>query len=376
MAGRDGHRGWGHVRRLPSGRYQASYIGPDGKRHRAPMTYSKRADADGWLVDERRHLERDSRGIEPWTAPGERHADRWAQGETLAVYGKRWITERAGLRPRTRALYESQFGQHIEPDLGGIAVRHMTPERVRAWYANLGTDYPTRNSQVYILLRAILGTAVKDGLLPANPCQIERTYAPRKREPVILEASEVGALADAMPAHYGALVLLSAWCGLRWGEVSELRRKDIGAGCETLTVARAISGKRIELPKSGKVRTVVVPPHVRAAVKHHVDAYVGAGDDALLFPNSRGNHTDAENFRRVFNAALKSIGRQGVRVHDLRHFAGTMTAQVGGTVAETMRRLGHSTVSASMTYQAALDARDVEIAEKLSKLANGEPSTC
>jgi integrase len=76
-----------------------------------------------------------------------------------------------------------------------------------------------------------------------------------------------------------------------------------------------------------------------------------------------------------FKPALGDIGRVGARVHDLRHFAGTMTAQVGGTVAETMRRLGHSTVKASMVYQAAVDERDVEIAEKLSKLANGEPST-
>src|SRR5690348_1939673 len=94
MAGTSGHRGWGHIRRLPSGRYQASYVGPDGQRHRAPMTYTKRADADGWLADERRHVERDSRGIAEWTPPREREAARWERGETLAVYGERWIKER------------------------------------------------------------------------------------------------------------------------------------------------------------------------------------------------------------------------------------------------------------------------------------------
>jgi integrase len=56
----------------------------------------------------------------------------------------------------------------------------------------------------------------------------------------------------------------------------------------------------------------------------------------------------------------------------LRHFAGTMTARVGGTVATTMRRLGHSTVSASMAYQAAVGQRDHDIAAALSKLANGD----
>ena len=48
--------------------------------------------------------------------------------------------------------------------------------------------------------------------------------------------------------------------------------------------------------------------------------------------------------------ALESIGREGVRVHDLRHFAGTQTARVGSLV-ETMERLGHSTASASLLYQ-------------------------
>ena len=56
----------------------------------------------------------------------------------------------------------------------------------------------------------------------------------------------------------------------------------------------------------------------------------------------------------------------------MRHFAGTMTARVGGTVGETVHRLGHSTVGASMAYQAAVDQRDVEIAERLSRLTEGE----
>jgi integrase len=56
---------------------------------------------------------------------------------------------------------------------------------------------------------------------------------PRKRAPVTLSASEVAALAEAIrPARLKALkalVLICAWCGLRWGEVSELRRHDVSA---------------------------------------------------------------------------------------------------------------------------------------------------
>jgi hypothetical protein len=57
-----------------------------------------------------------------------------------------------------------------------------------------------------------------------------------------------------------------------------------------------------------------------------------------------------------------------MRLHDLRHFAGTMTAQVANLV-ETMERLGHSTPAASPRYQNQLNGRAVEIAEALSAQA-------
>jgi integrase len=237
----------------------------------------------------------------------------------------------------------------------------------------------TRNSHAYSLLRSILGTAVEDGVLASNPCQVKGAVrVARKRQPVILTVAELATVADAMPARYRMLVLLSAWCGLRWGEVSELRRKDISDGCESLTVARSVDRMyRIQLPKSGKTRRVVIPSHIREPLRDHL-TYIGKDAEALLFttPTNASKHLDTEQFRRHFNKALTGV-REGVRVHDLRHFAGTMTAQVGGTPAETMRRLGHSTVSASMAYQQAVDERDVVIAKKLSKVAatNGPRKT-
>jgi len=231
-----------------------------------------------------------------------------------------------------------------------------------------------RNCQVYGLLHAVMATAVKDGVLPSNPCQIERAMnTARKREPQILSVPHVGELAEKMPERYGVLVLLAAWCGLRWGEVIELRRRDVGVEGATLTVARAVThrgGCRIDTPKTGKARMVVVPPHIRAAVQHHVDTYVGDGDEALLFTPVRGGcHLNDKVFAdSYFKPALAAIGGEGVRIHDLRHFAGTQTARVANLV-ETMTRLGHATSKASLMYQQQVSGRDVEIAEALSKLA-------
>ena len=42
-------RRFGYVRKLPSGRYQASFIGPSGLRQTAPGTFRTTTNADRWL---------------------------------------------------------------------------------------------------------------------------------------------------------------------------------------------------------------------------------------------------------------------------------------------------------------------------------------
>ncbi len=369
MAGKAGHRGWGRIRQLPSKRYQANYVGPDLVRHNAPSTFTTRMDAEAWLAAERRSIERDE-----WVAPAQRVADRTARAVTLADYAGNWVGHR-NVKPRTRSMYRDLLRLHIIPTLGRTPLKNVTPETVRVWFAALGTEHVRRNSHAYGLLHAVCATAVTDGLLAANPCNLSGVMnPPRKREPVILSVAEVAALADAIaPQRLRALVLLSAWCGVRWGEVSELRRKDIGGECETVHVVRAVTRRdreyRVDTPKSGVGRVVAIPPHLRDAVRAHLDVHVAKDAEALLFPAARGGHMNDRVFsREYFTPALAQIGRSGVRVHDLRHFAGTQAARVGNLV-ETMARLGHSTAKASLMYQAIVSGRDHEIAAALSELA-------
>ena len=328
--------------------------------------------AERWLSTEQDLIEKQT-----WQSPETRKLTAKAEALNLATYGAECIEQRK-LKPRTRSLYESQFRNHIKPKLGKIAVRDITSVAVRAWYSGLGTGNPRRNSQVYQLLHSILATAVNDGLLERNPCQITGAMSSqRKREPIILTPAEVAELAEAIrPERLKCLVLLAAWTGLRWGEVSELRRKDIGGECETLNAARAVTRDKgeyiVDTPKSGKGRSNIIPPHIRADLKHHLDSFVAKDAESLLFPAMRGGHMNDRVFAKdVFKPALKVIGREGVTVHMLRHFNGTMTAQVAN-LPETMGRLGHSTAKASLLYQGQVSGRDVEIAEALSALATGE----
>ncbi len=67
-------------------------------------------------------------------------------------------------------------------------------------------------------------------------------------------------------------------------------------------------------------------------------------------------------------ARLKA-GLPDAHFHDLRHAGLTQSAQTGATLAEVMRRAGHSSAAAAMRYQHAADHRDADIASRLSALA-------
>lgn len=115
MVGTAGHRGFGHLRKLPSGRWQASYVGADGARHAAPTTFTHKDDARHWLTEERRLVEAPA----DWRPPAERTADVGPVVHTLDDVWKRFLTHRAApLAPATITGYEKDYRLRIEPHWG------------------------------------------------------------------------------------------------------------------------------------------------------------------------------------------------------------------------------------------------------------------
>lgn len=356
-------RGFGRIRAERSGRFSAAYVGPDGKLHLGPRTYVHRTDAEAWLAAERRKID-----LGTWGA-----VER-SDGITLRTYADRWIEQRQ-LRPRTRQHYESMLERLILPDLGDAKIVTLTPAKIRQWHAGLGSDHPTRNAHAYALLHAVCATAVQDEVLDVNPCRIRAAMQTnRKRDVDVLTPAELDKLAAKMPAELRASVLLAGWCGLRWGETSELRRTDVGADCAVLRVRRAVTYRQgvftVGEPKTrAGVRDVAVPPHIRPMLKAHLKNHVGKAVDSLLFPGADGGHLRADLYRTHWEKARKAIGKPSLRVHDLRHVGAVLAAQSGATTAELMHRLGHTTPQMALRYQHVAEGRDAEIAERLSKLA-------
>ena len=367
-------RGFGRIRKLPSGRYQASYVGPDTRRHNAPSTFDSKMDAEHWLGNRRNEI-RDGE----WLPGKVRH-----EAVTLQGFANRWLEDRrradgSALAPRTKAHYRTLLDDFILPGLGDHTLKSITPETVDEWYAGLDTG-PTYKAHAYSLLRTIFGTAIErhrsTGVL-ANPCAIrgasnaKRTHNP---EPATLE--ELAVIVKKMPDRYRAMVVLAAWTGLRFGELTGLTRGDVNQRSGVVNVCRGITwveGQAVVGPPKSAAgrRGVAVPPHLLPMLKEHLRDHVGKSKDSLLFPAKSGGYMRPATLYRTYYPAREAAGRPDLHFHDLRHTGATMAGQAGATLAELMRRLGHSSPRAALIYQHASEQRDLALAARLSDLAEG-----
>jgi integrase len=364
-------RDFGTIRKRANGRWQAYYMGPDQAFHRAPSTFEAKVDAEAWLAAERRLMQNDE-----WSPSKSRRAKVVRSTEMFGPYAEAWLEQRE-LKPRTRALYRRLLDRFILPAFAEVSLRDITPQVVRTWHSGLDSSRPTQRAHTYSLLRSILSTAVTDEILASNPCRVRGAGSAkrvRSIEPATLAELEV--LLEKIPAPYRALVLIGAWCGLRFGEVSELRRKDVDLKAKTIHVKRGVVriGKEVTVGKPKNiagVRDIAVPPHLLPILEQHLKEHVALGREALLFPSVKDPdvqvHTNT--LRRHWLKARLAAGRPDLRVHDLRHTGAVLAAQSGATLAELMARIGHSTPQMALRYQHVARGRDAEIAARMSKEA-------
>ncbi|MGH3201974.1 MAG: site-specific integrase [Streptosporangiaceae bacterium] len=294
--------------------------------------------------------------------------------QSFGNYARAWLRDHPRMGPRYRETCERNLRLHLAP-LHGMPLRAITPAVVREWYASAlrGSGGRTSIAQAYRFFRAVMNTAVRDGAIVKNPCQLPGAGSDRAKERPVASPAEVVALVDAITPRYRAAVLLAAWCGLRRGELLGLRREDVDLAAGLVAVRR----NRVELLATGAAfdgepktdagkRTVTIPPHVLPVLAEHMEKWSGP---ERVFVARDGRPMRGDAVRQAFDRARRKAGMPGFRFHDLRHTGQTLAAATGATVKDLMRRLGHSSPVAAYRYLHAVDGRDAEIASALSELA-------
>ena len=360
--GKGRRRRFGTIRKLPSGRYQVRYPGPDAVVRPADDTFATKGGAENWLtLKQAEILEGD------WIDPD-------AGNVLVPDYGATWIDERPGLRPKTVQLYTYLLGSHIVPHFANVTVAEVDLARVRRWRKKLldsGVSEVTA-AKAYRLLRAIFNTALDDGRIRRNPCRLKGADRETSPERPVLDVAQVYALADAIGPRYSALILLATFASLRWAELAALTLADIDLDACVVRVTRQIDyprggGHSFGPPKSRAGRRLVpfadlIVPELRK----HLAAIDQA--EALVFTSPDGTPLRHSNFyRRAWMPALKAVGLEGVHFHDLRHTGNQLSSDAGANLRELMERMGHDSMRAALIYQHTTAARQRAVADQMGK---------
>lgn len=363
----------GGVDRLRSGRYRVRVTDATTGERVSLGTFASKADAEQALA---KAIADQGRG--QWVRPD-------AGAVMLEDYARQWLASRLGrsgapLRPRVRELYEGELRLHILPSLGRVPVGRLRPAAVRTRYAGLANDGPgsSTTAKCYRLLRAILNTAVDDGLLATNPCSIRGAGAENAAERKLPTLDQVFELADAVKLRYRALVLTAAFSGLRRGELFGLRREHLDVELGTVSVAeqrqQLSNGAHIVGPPKSDAgrRTVALPPEALEPLIAHLERFVGPGPSAWVFTGDKGGPLREGVWQHQWAKAREVVGLPDLHFHDLRHVAATLAAETGAGVKEIMYRIGHSSPQAALRYQHASQRRDRSIADGISLLIRSE----
>ncbi len=325
------------------------------------------------------------------TTPGERTI-------TVEGYWSRWRTGpllSADRKASSVELYTSVMRVHILPALGNVRLSRLTAGQVETMLAGMTRHRDSRTGKAgepvagqtrrtaHTVLRLMLATAVRDGVVGRNVCdQVDR---PRIDTPEAdyLTATQLREVLAAMSGHrLEPLILLLATTGLRIGEGLALRWSDlvldadpprlrvtgtvrVVGGLTQRTPPKSLRGRR-SLPLSPVVVVVLRAWHavqsaerLRAGTAWHRSDYV--------FTTTSGRLLDQRNAARSYARALAVAGVElPARFHLLRHTAASIMLADGAVSVRTASEvLGHATTSITadvyghVAQQAKMAALDV-----------------
>lgn len=372
----------------------SSYATKAGKRWEVRYRTPERATTRKRGFATKRDAEAFAASVEVSKLRGE-FIDATAARATVGELGPAWLERQTHLKPSSYRPLESAWRVHVEPRWGTVAVADVRSTDVQAWVSEMTTGRPESRTaaasaarsattviRAFGVLAAILDDAVRDRRSLTNAARGTKLPRKTRREHVYLTHQQVEDLAAESRGH-GLLVLVLAYCGLRWGEATGLRVRDLDMLRRRLLVRQNAvevgSAVVVGTPKSHKQRMVPFP---RFLAEPLAAACEGKGADELVFPGEGGEYlrrtrTDAAS-RGWFAGAVKRAGVPHVTPHDLRHTAASLAVSAGANVKAVQRMLGHASAAMTLDVYADLfdddleavavaldDARSVQVVSKL-----------
>lgn len=262
-----------------------------------------------------------------------------------------WLGEqRQSLAASSFARDEAYLRLHVLPAFGEVPLASVRRSDIRFWVAALSDEglAAATVKECHRILSAILKLAVEEKLISENPCRGIKLPRPEDRQIRFINESQVEDLVSCMDVRYRVMVYLTAYLGLRWGEVVGLRHGDVDVDRFRLRVVGVLEdvGGRVRYKQSPKTdsarRTLTLPPFLQEMLASHL---LENPDTPYVFVSPEGAPLRRSAFRaRLWVPAVDRAGLKGLHFHDLRHTAASIAHEYGAGLFDIKELLGHKDI--------------------------------
>ncbi len=345
-------------------------------------------------------------------ANGQRWPEGWVKGVGFATladeveehplleFGTTYVRRLTSTGPDTQTRYVKQLTSLVAwlRTIKGVepTVENVTGDDDRDWIVSrrkAGMS-PKTIANYHGLLSALFKSAVTKGLIRRNPCEgvklpplDDDTEA--DDDMVFLTEAEFRLLHDSIHAEDRDFLLVTVGTGLRWGELTALKVKDLelDVPVPTLSVRRAWkrNGKgEFALEQHGRFylgkpktresrRRITLAPIVVSALQR---ASTGRTSEDLVFGAPRGGRLDQGNwYESRWQRAIKAAQVKGLtktpRFHDLRHSNVAWLISAGVPLPVIQKRLGHKSIQITVDVYGGLLFQTHEVADVAIERALG-----
>ena len=359
-------RGRGSITKNRVGNWQVRYTDPYGKR-RAGGTFRLKGDADQQLAKILASIENNT-----W-----REIDNTVSGDlnpktiTLRQASVWYCKGRPNRNGQVLSQYTTaEYARLVDKVLIRLAdkpLRSIRRDDVNNWWADVFERTPTQASRAYTHLNSVMRYALDMQWILENPCRIKNAsnYRPAE-DPAIPTEAEVAVMLQMAEQPLRTVIALAAHCGLRKGEILELRRKDItsekgpdGDVWWFVSVRRGVRWR-------GENDATVSPPKTRTGIRTLGVPKVGGAEEILLerlqaipeYPDTLIVSKDPAGTvhwsKSMLNPGwqrVRAVAGFSGRFHSLRAYHLTWFGQQGASMKELQARGGHSDYAMVMKYQ-------------------------